>query len=376
MSKPALNFNIREARADDVFRRVVLPRLLGPSSVRHQIRQLIAEHLPVLREQHSGRKPALRIAAELLDLGVRWRCLPFHYFRYGLYDGDIPLSRARAYLPEKVLFSRLLPAVNRDVVLLDDKIACKRILAAGDIPQPRLLATGGPGHALLPDGTRVTPGSVLAVLAHALPVVLKPARYSSGGHGVMLLAAAADVEALDLSVYTERWGAWLLEEYVAQAAEVSALNPQVTNTFRVITCLGSSGPETLYCMLKLGGSSGTADNSTAGGMQIRTDPTTGRLDAFGYDRYMRQHRSHPATGVPFAGHTITTIKDITAVAERAAALFPQTPFIGWDIALSTDGPTVIEGNSSPSLAHIQRTHSDVASTLVRRLKPLRNRPLT
>lgn len=373
--RPARNLNVRQAEQEERFRRVVLPRLMLPGSFRYQVRQLVREHVPAMRDSPDARKPVWRMAREMAALGVQWRCLPFHYFRYGLYRDGVPLGEGRTYLPEAVLFGRLLPVVNRDTVLLDDKVLCKRVLAAGNVPQPRLLLSGDASTACLPDGTALPVEAAHGMLpAHAL-AVLKPARYSSGGAGVVIFNPYADDLSISLTQYARHWGSWLIEEHVTQHPEIAVLNPAVLNTFRVITCKTPSGAETLYCMLKLGGVSGVADNSSTGGMQIRVDIDTGELDAYGYDRWMREHAHHSATKIPFAGRRIDAIREIAGLAERAAQLFPQVPFVGWDIALTPEGPTVIEGNSSPSLAHIQRTHQMVAPVLLSRLKELRNRPL-
>ncbi|MCE7080461.1 hypothetical protein LZF96_09880 [Streptomyces sp. ST2-7A] len=365
---------MRQAETEEYFRRVVLPLLMLPGSFRYQVRQLIAEHLPAMRNFGNDRKPAWHMLGEMATLGVQWRCIPFHYFRYGLYRREVRLGESKTYLPEAVIFGRILPTVNRDTVLLDDKVSCKRVLASGNVPQPRLLLHGDAHAAFLPDGTPLPLKAAVGVLPAHEPVVLKPARYSSGGAGVFMFNPYEE-DPFSLEEYAQQWGSWLIEEHVPQHPDIAALNPAVLNTFRVITCLPPSGVETLYCLLKLGGVSGVTDNSSTGGMQIRVDLETGELDTHGYDRWMRRHSHHATTKAQFAGRKIDAVKEISLLAERAARLFPQIPFVGWDIALTPEGPTVIEGNSSPSLAHIQRTHHMVAPVLMSRLGEMRNRPL-
>ncbi|MFE7409558.1 sugar-transfer associated ATP-grasp domain-containing protein [Streptomyces laurentii] len=203
-------------------------------------------------------------------------------------------------------------------------------------------------------------------------VVVKPSRYSSGGSGVVIVRP--DEDGFDLPAYARRWGAWLVEEHVSQHPELDVLNPYVLNTLRVITLLREGAAEVLYVMLKLGGTRSTTDNSAAGGIQIRVHPD-GRLDPHGYDRCLTAHTRHAVSSVPFAGHRISRMAEVRELAGRCARLFPQVPFIGWDIALTPDGPVVIEGNSSPSLAHVQRTHGGVAPELVPALRAVMDRPL-
>ncbi|MEF2528198.1 sugar-transfer associated ATP-grasp domain-containing protein [Streptomyces globosus] len=337
----------------------------------YQVRQLRNEHLPaMLRDE--GRKNMARITGDLMKVSARWHCLPFHYFRYGAYRREVSAERACSYLPETALFHRLLPRVNRDTIDLDDKASCKKILSAAGIPQPTLIASGDHGAGVTSDGEAVSLPDVLHRASDFGRVVVKPSRYSSGGSGVVIVRPGED--AFDLAAYAQQWGAWLVEQHVPQHPDLDVLNPYVLNTFRVITLLREGAAEVLYVMLKLGGTDSTTDNSAAGGMQIRVHPD-GRLDRHGYDRYLNAHTRHGVSSVPFADHRISCMTEVRELAERCARLFPQVPFIGWDIALTPGGPVVIEGNSSPSLAHIQRTHGGVALELVPALRSVMDRPI-
>ncbi|MFF4583094.1 sugar-transfer associated ATP-grasp domain-containing protein [Streptomyces sp. NPDC001373] len=364
-------FNHRQAVTEEWFRTRVLPRVSGARFLPYQVRQLRSEHVPaMLRDE--DRKSTARIAVDLMRVTTRWRCLPFHYFRYGGYQREVSAERACSYLPESALFHRLLPRVNRDTIELDDKTSCKKILASAGIPQPALIASGDHRAGVTSDGEAVSLPDVLDRLSGFGRVVVKPSRYSSGGSGVVIVRPGED--GFDLPAYAQQWGTWLVEQHVPQHPDLDVLNPYVLNTFRVITLLREGAAEVLYVMLKLGGTESTTDNSASGGMQIRVHPD-GRLDRQGYDRYLNAHTRHGGSSVPFADHRISRMTEVRELAERCARLFPQVPFIGWDIALTPGGPVVIEGNSSPSLAHIQRTHGGVALELVPALRSVMDRPI-
>ena len=68
--------------------------------------------------------------------------MPFHYLRYGLYRTGYSLWAVFSYLPETVFYYRLLSKLNRDILLLDDKLVYKRILGDGGVRQARLLLSG------------------------------------------------------------------------------------------------------------------------------------------------------------------------------------------------------------------------------------------
>ncbi|HCU97352.1 MAG TPA: hypothetical protein DHU96_33455 [Actinobacteria bacterium] len=105
-----MNFNLASALADRRFHRLA-SRLLLPRWLAYQVRRMRVAYWPAFR-RHSPRKPWPMVGWELLVLTARWRCLPFHYFRYRRYDPAVTLSHALDHLPETVLYYRILNAVN------------------------------------------------------------------------------------------------------------------------------------------------------------------------------------------------------------------------------------------------------------------------
>jgi glutathione synthase/RimK-type ligase-like ATP-grasp enzyme len=76
-----------------------------------------------------------------------------------------------------------------------------------------------------------------------------------------------------------------------------------------------------------------------------------------YDENLYSYNAHPLTGVKFKGKKIVDIDKIVSLAEKLGNICPSMTFIGWDIALTPEGPVVLEGNSSPGLTIIQRTYN-------------------
>lgn len=368
-----MNFNQRAAALDDGFRSRLAPVLLAPAWLSYQAGRTRRAYLPAMRR--AKRKPALRIVGELIAHGVTWRCLPFHYLRYGLYDPELSWSETCAFVPETVFYYRLLARANRHPVLLDDKVVCKQILAAANVPQPELLLWGDVESCIDAAGAHVEFERAFASVTDGTHLVIKPARYSSGGDGVQILQATAGRVVDDtgrvcsLRDYAQRWGPWLVERKVVQCGDLAALNSASLNTFRVITIPDTDrGRRAAYVVLKLGAGTGLVDNAHDGGLYLRVDPASGALAGEAFDETFTRHRAHPRTGVRFDQIRIAGIGEVVSVAERAAALFPQLALIGWDIALTDDGPVIIEGNSSPGLTNIQRTHGGQSHLLQTVLK--------
>jgi hypothetical protein len=84
----------------------------------------------------------------------------------------------------------------------------------------------------------------------------------------------------------------------------------------------------------------------------RLGPMVGDKRALALDRHDRQ----PVTGAEIAGRILPHWPAIMVAARAAHGAHPERTVVGWDIALSPDGPVVLEGNSRPDVAFLQRAH--------------------
>lgn len=64
---------------------------------------------------------------------------------------------------------------------------------------------------------------------------------------------------------------------------------------------------------------------------------------------------NPVTGAQIAGRMLPMWPETRAAAEAAHAAFPYKVTVGWDVAITPDGPVVVEGNGSPCVDIIQRS---------------------
>lgn len=62
-----------------------------------------------------------------------------------------------------------------------------------------------------------------------------------------------------------------------------------------------------------------------------------------------KHTNHPISGVPIRGCPLPFWTEAIALAERAHARFAEHAVIGWDIAILSSGPSMIDGNSFPGI---------------------------
>ena len=103
--------------------------------------------------------------------------------------------------------------------------------------------------------------------------------------------------------------------------------------------------------LRIGAGGSIVDNGSSGGLFVGIDQESGVLKRTGY-RDMKfgggEFMEHPDTGFKFENFKVPYFKEACELAKEAAKYIPNG-FIGWDIALTPNGPTIIEGNEDPHL---------------------------
>lgn len=177
----------------------------------------------------------------------------------------------------------------------------------------------------------------------------KPLEGSSGQGIVKYTAAdwAQGAEAFKQTLLAQ--GIGILEEVVCQHPDMARLCPTSVNTCRIATLLGDKQQGIVYAFLRIGNGK-VMDNVDCGGMAARIDLASGTLLTVGADKQGNTYQVHPITGTPIVGFTIPYWEEAKAMCMEAAQKVPQMRFVAWDVAITPDGPTFIEGNSFPSHA--------------------------
>ncbi len=144
-------------------------------------------------------------------------------------------------------------------------------------------------------------------------------------------------------------GIGILEELVVQHPAMASLCPTSVNTCRIATLMGDKQEGIVYAFLRIGNGK-VMDNVDCGGMAARIDIESGKLLTVGADKMGNTFRKHPMTHADIVGFEIPFWDEAKRICLEAAKVIPQMRFIAWDVAITADGPTFIEGNSFPSHA--------------------------
>ncbi len=142
----------------------------------------------------------------------------------------------------------------------------------------------------------------------------------------------------------------LCQERVSQHSEMNRLYDKSANTIRLITVrsLRDGEVRVLPSILRIGANGSFVDNTSQGGIAVGFNLSTGRLNEFGFykPKYGLKVNKHPNSEVVFKDFTIPYINEAIDMAKKFHSFLPDIHSVGWDIAISEDGPTFIEGNDN------------------------------
>lgn len=143
---------------------------------------------------------------------------------------------------------------------------------------------------------------------------------------------------------------FIVQDRIIQHDSISRLYSHSVNTLRIITGRDKSGTvRHIDTILRIGAHGNRVDNWAKGGIAVSVNDA-GRLRDFGTyefvtDGKLRTH-CHPDTGVIFKDYQIPFYHDAIDTVIRLHTFLYGIATIGWDVAITPDGPVIIEGNDN------------------------------
>lgn len=289
--------------------------------------------------------------------------------KFGLDDAwrrqAVAIARARFADPQDIALFRIQTAADLDAYIrrfedaglnkhinprgwtrgcaLADKAAFYDRCAAAGLPHPQTVAVFADNR----------------LASYADPagreLVAKPAD-GEGGDGVLLLGACSDGPAIARALAGRR-GTLVVQPRIAIHPALADLALNALPTVRVVTILDEAGrPEVVSATFRFASvEHATVDNMKAGGLIAAVDLATGALGVACKGYGGEDHATHPVTGAAIVGRELPGWPQVKALAERAhAEAFDDYVLIGWDIAMTPEGPVLIEGNGKPGVLMPQR----------------------
>lgn len=333
----------------------------------------LADHY---RRRRASRGP-LRAALDAL-VGLAFQAwIPWRARRvqktFGLDDAwrrrAVVIARTRFADPQDVALFRIAAAAEMDgyVRRFEDAALNKRINPLG-WTSDCALADKARFYGRCRDAGLPHPETVAVVEAGRLTLeadpagrelVAKPAD-GEGGDGLVMLGAFVDAQDLAVrlpAALRGAQGAMVVQPRIGTHPALRDLALAAMPTVRVVTLLDEVGaPEVVSATFRFASDpAARVDNMKAGGLIAAVDLEAGTLGVACRGYGGGDHRVHPVTGAPIAGGALPDWGAVKALCVRAhAEAFGDYALVGWDVAMTPDGPLLIEGNGKPGVLMPQR----------------------
>lgn len=144
-----------------------------------------------------------------------------------------------------------------------------------------------------------------------------------------------------------------IEEYVKQNEDINKLCKESVNTIRIMTFSYNGKSEIVYAAMRIGNGVNNVDNFHQGGMGCKIDLEKGILIGDAIDKDLNHFVVHPKSKVKFDGFKIPYWEEAKKLVLDASKVNNNIHLVGWDVAITDDGPTLIEGNRRPGFDLIQ-----------------------
>lgn len=140
---------------------------------------------------------------------------------------------------------------------------------------------------------------------------------------------------------------FICEEFIHQHPVLQALNPHAVNTLRVLVLQDEDETKIIAAALRTGNGTCVVDNLKHSGIGANINVETGIVDTIGKDYAGKTYDTHPNTGVPFRGLQIPFWQQVLDLIRDVHPKVTECAVLGWDIAITEDGPVIVEANNGP-----------------------------
>lgn len=279
-----------------------------------------------------------------------------HYFRYRLYRRDISAEAKRAFLADVMMWQVIdLCASPHWRAATEDKWLSYLILGAAGIPIPATLAVFDPSSRAYGGTPQLTNAGELEAFLRAAPstpLFVKPNdQLASFGACVIegydgARARLHDgAELAPQQMIDEIFGtrAYLIQPKLDNHPDLRALTAQLA-TLRLINFVRARDVHTPFAVLKIPGGGNIADNFwRPGNLLADIDRDTGTIRRI--VRGTGPDQEELSDGI---GLHLPHWEAALALNERVARLYAPVAFNSLDIALTAEGPVVVEVNCGSS----------------------------
>lgn len=129
---------------------------------------------------------------------------------------------------------------------------------------------------------------------------------------------------------------------------MNEMNPNSVNTIRIMSLCDGNNVKIISAAMRTATDNKVCDNLSAGGLGAAVDVETGIIFSTGSDVEKNKYFYHPVTNTQIVGFKIPFWEEAKAMVKEGAMLVKDTAIVGWDVAISPNGPRLIEANNRPA----------------------------
>lgn len=146
----------------------------------------------------------------------------------------------------------------------------------------------------------------------------------------------------------------LVQTRVIQHQEMQKLYPHSINTLRIVTIVKNGNAKYFSSVLRIGANGQIVDNWAVGGIAVCIN-TDGSLSNYGFMKppFGKRMTCHPDTNVQFGTFVVPYFQEAVSLCEKLHEKLCNIWAIGWDVAITPNGPLFIEGNDNWEISLLQ-----------------------
>lgn len=323
-------------------------------------RNFLSEELEAYRYS-KNKKPYFTQLREIFNLLLTYRYPPYQYIRHGLYKTDAP-ENYLDYIPPR-LMQKFVAKVNPEAYedLVENKFKFRMILEQHDLPCVReIVRRRADGRLFNADGDMISKPAATELVKQFGPKIFVKQTFGNRGKGAMIV---------DVSAYQDDMfnipGDILYQPLIRQHPKLEKLFPYSVNTVRIDTLKFYDKYICNSAVLRMGCNKNHVDNWSAGGIIVGINMIDGRLYKKGkkaakYGGF--EYDAHPDTGVIFLDFQVPYWQDILDAVGKSAEYMAPLISLGWDVAITPDGPVLVEANGLWDTCLSQEGYGGLAKT--------------
>ncbi len=186
-------------------------------------------------------------------------------------------------------------------------------------------------------------------------IIVKPID-GVGGVGIEIININSRTDVSKLFDRLKKNNQLLVESVIIQHNDLNKLYDKSVNTIRMFTFYKDGKVHYLSGILKIG-NGGVVDNFSSGGMYTFLDEN-GVVMVPAIDRDDNIIKIHPVSKKEILGFKVPLYKEAIDLVKKAALEVEDVSYVGWDVAISDDGPVIVEGNCFPGVFQIKASLND------------------